>query len=225
MSLDGREIRSSKPRFAAALLPAQPCGLARLAGARRERPTLAARRHAEPGRLLDAEARDGAADHELSRRRRRARASRSRQSYGPSTARRRPSPPGSRPTSCSSSWPGDVQILVDAGLVDAELGRAVLQGHRGEHGRRVRAPRRQPEEDQGLERPDQARRPGDHAGPVQLGLGEVEHPRRLRRPAPPRQDRRAGDRLRPERCSRTWSRSPPPARTRRPRSSPARATC
>ena len=43
-----------------------------------------------------------------------------------------------------------------------------------------------------------AGRPGADAEPVQLRLGEVEHPRRLRRAAPPREDRPAGDGLRQE---------------------------
>ena len=60
---------------------------------------------------------------------------------------------------------------------------------------------------------------GRDAEPVQLGLGEVEHPRRLRRAAPPRQDRRAGDRRTSRSSSSTSSRRTRSGRTRRTRSS------
>ena len=76
-----------------------------------------------------------------------------------------------------------------------ELGQAELQRRRLELGRRLRPPQRQPEEDQGLERPAQARRRGRHRQPVHGRHRQVEHPRRLRRAAAPRQDRQAGDRL------------------------------
>ena len=78
-----------------------------------------------------------------------------------------------------------------------ELGPPVLRRDRREHGRRLRGAKRQPEAHQGLGRPDQARRAGRDAEPVQLRLGEVERPRRLRRRAQARQDRRPGDRVRP----------------------------
>ena len=76
-----------------------------------------------------------------------------------------------------------------------ELGQAELQRRRLELGRRLRPPERQPEEDQGLERPPEARRRGRHRQPVHRRHRQVEHPRRLRRAAPPGQDRQAGDRL------------------------------
>ena len=47
-------------------------------------------------------------------------------------------------------------------------------------------PQGQPEEHQGLGRPDQARRPGHHAQPVHLGRRALEHHGRLRRRAPAR---------------------------------------
>ena len=73
-----------------------------------------------------------------------------------------------------------------------------LRRHRRRHRRRLRRPERQPEAHQGLGRPGQAGRAGRDAEPVQLRLREVERPRRLRRGAPPRQDRQAGDRVRAE---------------------------
>ena len=105
-----------------------------------------------------------------------------------------------------------------------EVGQAELQRRRLELGRRLRPPRRQPEEDQGLERPDQARRTGRDGEPVHRGDREVEHSRVLRRAAPARQDRRAGARLAAEVLRAMSSRRTRPARMRRTRSSRARAT-
>ena len=48
-------------------------------------------------------------------------------------------------------------------------GKRSLRRHGHELARRLRRPRRQPEEDQGLERPDPAGRPGGDAEPVHLG--------------------------------------------------------
>ena len=113
------------------------------------------------------------------------------------------------------------------GADQQELGQAELQRRRLELGRGLWPPRRQPEEDQGLERPDQARRTGRDGEPVHRGDREVEHPRRPT-------SRSAGS-ARPT-CRRidvgcrsstraTSSRRTRPARTRRTRSSRARATC
>ena len=111
------------------------------------------------------------------------------------------------------------------GADQQELGQAELQRRRLELGRGLWPPRRQPEEDQGLERPDQARRTGRDGEPVHRGDREVEHSRVLRRAAPARQDRR---RRRSTGCRSSTramsSRRTRPARMRRTRSSRARAT-
>ena len=52
----------------------------------------------------------------------------------------------------------DVNLLVDKGLVDANWRQAELRRRRLELGRRLRAPEREPEAHQGLERPGQAGR-------------------------------------------------------------------
>ena len=62
-----------------------------------------------------------------------------------------------------------------------EVEEAVLQGHGHELGRRLRRARRQPEEDQELERPPPAGRRGRHAEPVHLGRRALEHHGRVRR--------------------------------------------
>ena len=61
------------------------------------------------------------------------------------------------------------------------LERQPVQGHRHQLGRRDRDPQGQPEEHQGLERPDQARRRGDHAQPVHLGRCALERHGGVRR--------------------------------------------
>ena len=76
-----------------------------------------------------------------------------------------------------------------------ELGQAELQRRRLALRRRVRAPQREPEEGQGLERPAQVRGPGRDRQPVHGRDREVEHPRRLRCAAAAREDRQAGDLL------------------------------
>ena len=81
------------------------------------------------------------------------------------------------------------------GAHQQELGQAELQRRRLELDRRLRTAQRQPEEDQGLERPAQAGRRRRHGEPVHRRDREVEHPRRVRRTAAARQDRQAGDRL------------------------------
>ena len=79
-----------------------------------------------------------------------------------------------------------------------ELDEGAEPGDRRQLGGRLRRAAGQPEAHPQLGRPDQARRPGRHAGPVPLRRREVERPRRLRREAQVGQDRQAGDRLRDE---------------------------
>ena len=80
------------------------------------------------------------------------------QSYGASTSQAKAVIAGQPADIVFLSTGDDVNLLVDANLVERELGPPGLQRHRRRHGRRLRAPRRQPEEDQGLGRPDQAGR-------------------------------------------------------------------
>ena len=104
-----------------------------------------------------------------------------------------------RPASRAERWPAgskadyvhfslapDVTRLVDAGLVSQGLGPGLEQGHRHRLGRGPRRPQGQPEGHQGLGRPREARRQDRHAQPGLVGLGPLEHPRRLR----PRDGRR-----------------------------------
>ena len=91
--------------------------------------------------------------------------------------------PACRPTSSRSRSSPTSTTLVKKGLVPQELEREPLQGHRHRLGRRLRRARRQPEAHHGLGRPDQARRPGDHAEPVHLRRRALERDGRLRRAA------------------------------------------
>ena len=105
-----------------------------------------------------------------------------------------------------------------------QLGQAVLPGHRGRHGRRVRRPERQPEAHQELER---SVKPGVQVvtpNPFSSGsakwnvLAAYAAQRRLGKT-----DKQAVAFV--EKLFRTSSRRTPPAGTRPTRSSPARATC
>ena len=73
-----------------------------------------------------------------------------------------------------------------------EVEEAVLQGHGHGLARRLRRPRRQPEEDQDLERPAAARRRGHHAEPVHVGRRPLERHGRVRSLEEGGQDRQAG---------------------------------
>ena len=73
-----------------------------------------------------------------------------------------------------------------------QVGPAVVQGHGHQLTRRLHRPGRQPEEDQGLERPDPAGRAGRDAEPVHVGRRPLERDGRVRRAAQARQDRQAG---------------------------------
>src|SRR6266545_2030513 len=73
-----------------------------------------------------------------------------------------------------------------------ELEQEQVQGDGHPLGRRLRPPRRQPEAHPGLERPDQARRPGRHAEPVHVRSRPLERDGRLRRAARRRKDAEAG---------------------------------
>ena len=107
------------------------------------------------------------------------------QSYGASTDQARAVANGLKADLVFLSTGDDVNLLVDAGLVNSNWSR---QGYAGIAADTVVvfAVRNGNREHQELERPDPAGRAGRDAEPVQLGLGEVEHPRRLRRRAAPR---------------------------------------
>ena len=79
-------------------------------------------------------------------------------SYGPSSAQGQAVANGLPADGVILNTGNDINDLVDKGLDRQELGQAELQRRRLELGRRVRAPQREPEEGQGLERP--ARSPG-----------------------------------------------------------------
>ena len=81
------------------------------------------------------------------------------------------------------------------GLVSREMGSPVVPRHRAsELRRRLRPPRRQPQEGQGLERPAPARRRRrDHAEPLHPAAIPLEHPGRVWRVAACREDREAGE--------------------------------
>ena len=119
------------------------------------------------------------------------------QSYGASTDQAKAVAAG-QPADSSSSPPATTSTSSSTPASSTRTGTSRATTASPPTRRRLRRPRRQPEAHQGLGRPDQAGRAGRDARPVQLRLGEVEHPRRLRRRAPPGQDRRAGDRVRPE---------------------------
>ena len=150
------------------------------------------------------------------------RASRSR------TARRAtrlaPSRTASERTSCSSRPASTSTTSSRRASSIPKWNKQSYNGHRHELARRLRRAPRQPQEDQDLGRPRQARRRGDHREPVHVGCREVEHPRGVRCSAEARQDRQAGAGLRARSCSRTSSSRRSRAETRRTRSSPARVT-
>ena len=62
------------------------------------------------------------------------------QSYGASTTRRRPSRTACQADIVFLSTGDDVNLLVDAGLVDSKLEPPELQRDRGRHRRRLRRP-------------------------------------------------------------------------------------
>ena len=114
------------------------------------------------------------------------------QSYGASGEQTRAVKAGLKADVVALSLAPDMDELVKAGIVDAELEPPELPRHGHELGRRLRRPRREPEEDLRLERPAQARRRRRDAEPVHLGRRALEHHGRLRRVAEAGQDRRAG---------------------------------
>ena len=119
------------------------------------------------------------------------------QSYGPSTSQAQAVAAGLPCDIIFPSWPGDVQILVDAGLVNKNWNE---QSYKGVVANTVVAFAVRHYNPKKIKGWNDLVKPGVQVitpGPVQLRLGEVEHPRGLLGPAPPRQDRRAGARLRP----------------------------
>ncbi len=147
------------------------------------------------------------------------------QSYGPSTnagegGRRRPARRPRLPLDGRRRQPARRCRPRQLELEPPELRR-----DRGQHRRRLRGARRQPEAHQGLGRPREAGRSGRDTEPVQLRVGEVEHPRRLRCGAAPRQDRQAGDCVRAEALLARRVAGLVGLRTPPTPSSPARATC
>ena len=79
------------------------------------------------------------------------------QSYGASGDQARAVAAGQDADLVALSLDPDVSLLVGKGLVPEELERQLAPGDRLRLGRGLRRPRRQPEEDQGLGRPGQAR--------------------------------------------------------------------
>ena len=130
------------------------------------------------------------------------------QSYGASGDQSRKVEAGAEADFVNFSVEPDITRLVDAGLVDASWNAERAQGHPVRLGRHHRRAQGQPQGHQGLGRPAPARRRGRHAQPVQLGLGEVEPARAVRREEQRR--RRQGGRPRLRRRAR-----------RRPRQDPA----
>ena len=112
--------------------------------------------------------------------RRRARASRSRRSFGASGDQSRAVEAGLQADVVSFSTEPDMTRLVKAGLVAADWNAGPNKGLVTTSLVVLHRPQGQPEEHQDLGRPAQARRPGPHAEPVHLGRGEVEPARRLR---------------------------------------------
>ena len=106
-----------------------------------------------------------------------------------------PSLPASRRTS-SSCRPGlDIELPGPGRPRRCEVEQAVGEGHRDELDRRVRRPRRQPEEDQELERPREAGRRDRDPEPALVRRREVERDGCLREPSGAREDRPTGDRM------------------------------
>ena len=147
------------------------------------------------------------------------------QSYGASTDQARAVANGLKADLVFLSTGDDVNLLVDAGLVDSKWNQQSYDGIAADTVVVFAVRNGNPKHIKGwadLVKPGVQVR---HAEPVQLGLREVEHPRRVRRAAPPRQDRQAGDRVRAEALRARRRRRTRRAATRRTRSSRARATC
>ena len=101
------------------------------------------------------------------------------QSYGPSTSQAKAVAAGQPADLVFLSAGDDVNLLVDAGLVNPNWDQ---QGYNGIAANTVvvfALRDGNPKKIKGWDDLDQARRAGDHPEPVQLRLGEVEHPRRL----------------------------------------------
>ena len=147
------------------------------------------------------------------------------QSYGASTDQARAVANGLKADVVFLSTGDDMNLLVDAGLVDSNWNHQSYNGIGADTVVVFAVRNGNPKHIKSWNDLIEARRAGDHAEPVQLRLGEVEHPRRLRRRAPPRQDRQAGDCTTCSSSSSTSSRRTRRAATRRTRSSRARATC
>ena len=118
------------------------------------------------------------------------------QSYGPSTDQARAVANGLKADLVFLSTGDDVNLLVDAGVVDANWSHQSYNGIAADtvvvFAVRNGNPKR-------IKSWNDLIKPGVQVvtpEPVQLGLGEVEHPGRLRCAAAARQDRQAGDRLR-----------------------------
>ena len=117
------------------------------------------------------------------------------QSYGASTDQARAVANGLKADIVFLSTGDDVNLLVDAGLVDSKWNQS-YDGIAADTVVVFAVRNGNPKHIKGW---NDLIKPGvqvDDAEPVQLRLGEVEHPGRLRRPAPARQDRQAGDRVR-----------------------------
>ena len=147
------------------------------------------------------------------------------QSYGSSGEQARAVKAGLRADIVALSLAPDIDELVKAGLVDAKWNRQSYKGHGPRLGRGVRRPRRQPEEDQDLGRPAQARRRGDHAEPVHVRRRPLERDGRVRVLDQAQEDEEAGSgeaaqAVRERRPFRTRARATP-----RTPSSRARETC
>ena len=147
------------------------------------------------------------------------------QSYGASGDQARAVEAGLNADVVALSLAPDVDKLVEAKKVAAELEQGRVRRLRDELGGGAAHPRGQPQEHPNLGRPAEGRRRGDPAEPVHLGRREVEHHGRLRRPARGRQVRAGGQGV-PARAvqARARCRTRAPARRCR-RSSAARATC
>ena len=120
------------------------------------------------------------------------------QSYGASTDQARAVAAGLDADIVFLSTGDDVNLLVDKGLVDANWDKQSYNGLEAKSVVVFAVRPGQPEAHQELERSGPVGHPGADAEPVQLGVGEMEHPRGVRCRATARQDRQAGNRIRPE---------------------------
>ena len=162
------------------------------------------RADAQSRRLFDAEARDGE-DHPGCQATPQGQGVSFTQSYGPSTSQAQAVAAGQPADIVFLSGRDDVQIARRRRPRQPELGRAVLQRDRRQHGRRVRRARRQPEAHQGLGRPV---KPGVQVitpNPFSSGSAKWNILAAYGAAAAPRQDRQAGDRVRAGSCSSTSS--------------------